>query len=123
MALFDLYMEYEATLSSSAPLESHASLTERGSGNLGSNSEVQANDIDDDDDDDDFDKWHVEESLFHRSEEFDILGYWKIHHNKRPRLVAMTHDVLAIPVTIVASKETFSTNGRVIHKYHTRLRP
>jgi hypothetical protein len=33
----------------------------------------------------------------------------------------MAWDILAIPITMVASKSTFSTGGRVIDPYHASL--
>ncbi|XP_035835738.1 zinc finger BED domain-containing protein RICESLEEPER 2-like [Helianthus annuus] len=59
---------------------------------------------------------------------FDILGWWKVASSKYPVLAKMakdflpiTIDILAILVSSVASKEAFSTGGRVVDTYQTTL--
>ncbi|XP_010256082.1 PREDICTED: zinc finger BED domain-containing protein RICESLEEPER 2-like isoform X2 [Nelumbo nucifera] len=140
-AIFDLYMEYGGELRDLLPSQSQASLAESGSSNLSLRFgfEVEASD---NEELADFDKWcidsgiasnialtkseldvYLEENLFPRSKDFDILGYWKLYHLKRPKLSAMARDILAIPATTIASEEAFNTSARAIHKYHTCLRP
>jgi len=41
-------------------------------------------------------------------EDFDILSYWKGNEFRYPIIAAMARDILSIPVSIVASKSTFS---------------
>lgn len=67
------------------------------------------------------DNYLEEEQLF-RSEEFDILAYWKTNL-KYPILQAIARDVLAVPVSIVASESAFSTSGRVLNERRNRLTP
>ena len=42
-------------------------------------------------------------------EDFDILGWWKVNSPIFPILSQMAYDVLAIPISTVASKSAFST--------------
>ncbi|KAG6502725.1 hypothetical protein ZIOFF_035012 [Zingiber officinale] len=54
---------------------------------------------------------------------FDALGWWKLNTNKFPVLSTLARDILAIPITTVASEATFSVGGRVIDKYCASLAP
>ncbi|KAG6481074.1 hypothetical protein ZIOFF_057666 [Zingiber officinale] len=54
---------------------------------------------------------------------FDALGWWKLNTYKFPVLSTLARDILAIPITTVASEVTFSAGGRVIDKYRTSLAP
>lgn len=52
---------------------------------------------------------------------FDILGGWKANSIKFPIFSKLARHVLAMPISIVASESTFSTNGHVIDKYRSLL--
>ena len=65
----------------------------------------------------------IDEGVLKRSEDFDILAWWKSNGLKYPTLQRIARDILAIPVTTVASKATFSTNGRLLSPHHSRLHP
>ena len=54
---------------------------------------------------------------------FDILEWWKSRMTKFPILSKLAAPRLAIPITTVASKTTFSVGGRVINTYHASLKP
>nr|KJB36104.1 hypothetical protein B456_006G141300 [Gossypium raimondii] len=56
-------------------------------------------------------------------ENFDILLWWKVNSPRFPTLSKMTRDVLAIPVSTVASESAFSTGGRVLDQYRSSLTP
>ncbi|CAI0449146.1 unnamed protein product [Linum tenue] len=57
------------------------------------------------------------------SEDFDILIWWKVHSTKYPIIAKMARDVLAVPISTVASESTFSTSGRVLDPYRSSLSP
>nr|GME07149.1 zinc finger BED domain-containing protein RICESLEEPER 2-like [Ipomoea batatas] len=45
-------------------------------------------------------------------DEFDILNWWKTNAYRLPILASIARDILAIPISIVASESAFSTDGR-----------
>ena len=53
----------------------------------------------------------------------DILAWWKVNSNRFPVLGHMACDVLAIPITTVASESAFSTSGRILDDFRTSLTP
>ncbi|XP_019459991.1 PREDICTED: zinc finger BED domain-containing protein RICESLEEPER 2-like [Lupinus angustifolius] len=55
--------------------------------------------------------------------EFDILTWWKVNGIKYPTLQRIARDLLAIPISTVASESSFSTGGRILTPHHSRLRP
>ncbi|KAF1895890.1 hypothetical protein Lal_00033953 [Lupinus albus] len=55
--------------------------------------------------------------------EFDILAWWKINGIKYPTLQRIARDLLAIPISTVASESSFSTGGRILTPHRNRLRP
>ncbi|CAG8661889.1 10401_t:CDS:2 [Ambispora gerdemannii] len=58
-----------------------------------------------------------------RSEPFDVLAWWKINAPRYPSVSLMARDILAIPITSVASEAIFSTAGRIIDDYRSNLTP
>ena len=50
-------------------------------------------------------------------ESFNALEWWNVHKLKYRVLSMMARDVLAIPISTVASEATFSAGGRVIDPY------
>ncbi|KAL4564056.1 hypothetical protein LXL04_028106 [Taraxacum kok-saghyz] len=52
---------------------------------------------------------------------FDALGWWKENNLKFRILSKMAADILAIPVTTVASESAFSAGGRVIDPHRSSL--
>ncbi|XP_022714612.1 zinc finger BED domain-containing protein RICESLEEPER 3-like [Durio zibethinus] len=57
------------------------------------------------------------------STKFHALEWWKASTLKYRILSKMARDILAIPITTVASKATFSAGGRVIDTYRASLSP
>jgi hypothetical protein len=57
------------------------------------------------------------------SPNFDILNWWKVNSTKVLILSKITRDVLAIPVTTVASESAFSTGGHVLDPFRSSLAP
>lgn len=64
-----------------------------------------------------------EEQLPLTTEDFDILAWWKSNGIKYPTLQAIARDLLAVPVSTVASESSFSTSGRVVSENRNRLHP
>lgn len=63
-----------------------------------------------------------EDSKLH-GDKFDVLALGKVNSPRYPILSQMARDILAIPVSIVASKSAFSTGGRIIDPYQTSNSP
>jgi hypothetical protein len=55
--------------------------------------------------------------------EFDILNWWKVNSTKYPTLGLIARDILAMPISTVASESAFSTGGRVLSNYRSSLTP
>ena len=52
---------------------------------------------------------------------FDILTWWKLNGHRYPILSQIAKDVLAIPVSTVASESALSTGGRVLDPFRSFL--
>nr|GFA23169.1 zinc finger BED domain-containing protein RICESLEEPER 2-like [Tanacetum cinerariifolium] len=52
---------------------------------------------------------------------FDALGWWKEKSSKFKILSKMDADILAIPLTTVASESAYSVGGRVIDQHRSSL--
>ncbi|KAM3297767.1 hypothetical protein ACQJBY_039631 [Aegilops geniculata] len=66
---------------------------------------------------------YLEEEIIHRPEGLDIINWWQYAGIKYPTLRRMAHDILAIPVTTVASESSFSTSGRILSAHRCSLAP
>ncbi|CAN1324688.1 Putative AC transposase [Linum perenne] len=54
---------------------------------------------------------------------YDVLGWWKGVAHKFPVVSEMAKDILAIPISTVASESCFSTGGRVLDNFRSSLTP
>ena len=68
------------------------------------------------------DKYFDEERL-DRKYELDVLEWWKGEQFRYPILSHLARDVLAIPISTVASESAFSIGGKVLDQYRTSLLP
>jgi hypothetical protein len=66
---------------------------------------------------------YLAEEVEDPEKEIDILAWWKVNSNRFPVLGHMARDVLAIPITSVASESAFSTVGRIMDDFRTSLTP
>jgi hAT family C-terminal dimerisation region len=54
-------------------------------------------------------------------DDFDILAWWKLKASKYHVLARLTRDILAVPISTVASESTFSTSGRTLNPVRNSL--
>ncbi|KAE8704271.1 hypothetical protein F3Y22_tig00110458pilonHSYRG00383 [Hibiscus syriacus] len=66
---------------------------------------------------------YLGEAVENYDDEFDILSWWKVNNPRFPVLSNMAKDVLAIPLSTVASESAFSTGGRVLDQFRSSLTP
>ncbi|XP_075083342.1 zinc finger BED domain-containing protein RICESLEEPER 2-like [Nicotiana tabacum] len=57
------------------------------------------------------------------TKEFDVLLCWKLNSARFPVLAEMARDVLAVPVSSVASECAFSTGGHLLDSFRSSLTP
>ncbi|KAF7823786.1 zinc finger BED domain-containing protein RICESLEEPER 2-like [Senna tora] len=51
----------------------------------------------------------------------DILDFWRISASRFPKLSSMARDILAIPISNVASESTFSIGKKVINPWRSSM--
>ena len=66
---------------------------------------------------------YLEEYVLPDNSQFDILLWWKLNGVKYPVLQTIARDILAIPVSTVASESAFSSSGRLVSPHRNRLHP
>ena len=54
---------------------------------------------------------------------FDILGWWRVNSTKYKILFHVALDVMAVPVSSVASESALNTGGRVLDSFRSSLSP
>nr|XP_023922906.1 zinc finger BED domain-containing protein RICESLEEPER 2-like [Quercus suber] len=64
---------------------------------------------------------YTSEKMAPRTKQFDVLGWLKRNASKYPTLQRIARDILAIPMTTVASESAFSTSGRLLSPHRSRL--
>ncbi|KAL2903417.1 Zinc finger BED domain-containing protein RICESLEEPER 2 [Bienertia sinuspersici] len=71
----------------------------------------------------DLNKYLDEKRELNTGRNFDVLGWWKKREDSYPTLALMARDVLAIPVSTIASESAFSTSSRVLDPFRSSLPP
>ncbi|KAK1402710.1 hypothetical protein POM88_002315 [Heracleum sosnowskyi] len=71
----------------------------------------------------DVDIYLAEEPLNPMIAQFDILLWWKDNASRYKTLSMIAKDILAIPVSTVASESAFSTSGRILDPFRSSLSP
>lgn len=66
---------------------------------------------------------YLSESTIDDTNDFDILRWWKVNSERFPILSKVARDILAVPISTVASESTFSTSGRVLDNFRSSLSP
>ncbi|XP_059635725.1 zinc finger BED domain-containing protein RICESLEEPER 2-like [Cornus florida] len=66
---------------------------------------------------------YLDELVLLRTMDFNILNWWVSNKSKYPTLQLMALDILAIPVSTVASESAFSISGRLVSPHRSRLSP
>ncbi|KAL5538679.1 hypothetical protein UlMin_044646 [Ulmus minor] len=69
------------------------------------------------------DRYLADESVNPLTPSFDTLFWWKQNAIKYNVLSLIARDVLAVPISTVASKSAFSTGGRILDPYRSSLHP
>ncbi|CAN0872971.1 Putative AC transposase, partial [Linum grandiflorum] len=64
---------------------------------------------------------YLAEDIIPRTADFDLLLWWKLNGEKYPTLQQIARDLLAIPITSVASESAFSSGGRLLDPHRSRL--
>ncbi|XP_019056059.1 PREDICTED: zinc finger BED domain-containing protein DAYSLEEPER-like [Nelumbo nucifera] len=64
---------------------------------------------------------YLEEKVLPRDPDFDILAWWKSNGIKYPTLEKIARDILAIPISTMASESVFNTGGRLVSPHRSRL--
>jgi hypothetical protein len=57
------------------------------------------------------------------TQDFDLLIWWKNNAFRYPILTEVARDVLAMPISTVASESAFSTEGRILDPFRSSLSP
>ena len=65
----------------------------------------------------------MDEAPLPRTQDLDIIDWWKVGGVKYPTLQKLARDILPIPIASVASECAFSTSGRVLSAHRSRLTP
>jgi hypothetical protein len=66
---------------------------------------------------------YLSENCEDTEKKLDILLWWKASEQRFPILARMARDVLAIPISTVASESAFSTCGRILDDFRSSLTP
>ena len=64
---------------------------------------------------------YPEDDLMPRIMNFDILARWKSNGPKFPTLQRIARHILAIPVSTIVSKSSFSISNQLLSLHHSKL--
>ena len=64
---------------------------------------------------------YLEEDTFTRTDDFNILQWWRLHSSKYPILSYIARGVLVVQASVVSLELTFITRKRLISDYRSRL--
>ncbi|ESQ35277.1 hypothetical protein EUTSA_v10009614mg, partial [Eutrema salsugineum] len=64
---------------------------------------------------------YLDETLIPRSEDFDVLSWWRLNSNNYPVLSKMAADLLSIPFSTVSPDCVFDTEVKQMDNYRTSL--
>ena len=67
------------------------------------------------------DKYLAENCDGRKDVNFEVLGWWMDNSSRYPMLSKVAKDVLAVPVSTVASESAFSTEGRIVDPFRSSL--
>jgi hypothetical protein len=56
-------------------------------------------------------------------QKLDVPAWWKLNASRFPIVARLARNVLAIPISTVASESAFSTGGRILDDFRTSLTP
>ena len=71
----------------------------------------------------DVDRYLVDESINPKTTSFEVLLWWKDNAKRYTILSLIARDILAIPISTVASESAFSTSGRILDSFRSSLSP
>ncbi|GLT87746.1 hypothetical protein SLE2022_058110 [Rubroshorea leprosula] len=66
---------------------------------------------------------YLEEPVFPRNCDFNILNWWRVHTPRYPILSMMARDVLGTPMSTLAQESAFNAGGRVLDSCRSFLNP
>ncbi|KAL2926359.1 putative AC9 transposase [Bienertia sinuspersici] len=67
--------------------------------------------------------WYFNEQLGNNEVDLDALTWWGGNAHRYPILSCLARDILAIPLSTVASESAFSTGGRTLDPFRSSLSP
>ncbi|KAK1439665.1 hypothetical protein QVD17_05485 [Tagetes erecta] len=70
----------------------------------------------------DLDKY-LEEPVFPRNYDFNVLNWWKVHTARYPILSVIARDILCVPVSTLTAELAFTAGGRVLDDHLRSVDP
>ncbi|KAJ0247970.1 HAT protein [Hirschfeldia incana] len=64
---------------------------------------------------------YLDDGLVLNSEDFDVLGWWRVNSNNYPTLYKMAADLLSVPFSTVSAESVFDTEVKQMDSYRTSL--